>query len=534
VPRPADYDRIRAALATLARLDAVRGTVIRAEDWNALVSTVADLARATLAETETQVVPPHEHLAEVTIDWLAPPLRALVERGPLADPAQQTRLAGIEQTLKRLRDARDADEQRATDLRGRLDEVATRDLERQAQVTRIGRQVDQVLDPRDELATMRGSLGSVQSGMAKVIEAAARLSENGEVIDLAALRGRVTELETLRERLQGAQGELLDAGAIERRIAEIAETAVSQEELQEALKKVRSRPNANLGELETRLGTTLREQFEGRLEGLSGELSGRIEERLQGLDQLVAGRIGAALPEVETRLSGSFEARLAAVRDEAVASATQTGEQRLGAGLDTIRETLDERLTAQDAAIAAQVRSEVAGRLAADLGDLRSSLAAADGRIAAFERSLGEVQAARETDARSLAAVPQQLAQLRAELRTTILAEAQTRADATQAVVDQQLAALAQAQQERLATLATQLNQAAVDVARQAAQAAAQGEFRSARVGLLAEVRGIAREEVTIGLRERPAGGGIGGVNGRIDPDVLRPDTPIVRGGPGG
>lgn len=536
MPRPADYDRIRAALETLARLDAIRGAVIQAQDWNALVATVTDLARATLADAEGGAVPPHTHPGEVTIDWLAPPLRALVERGPLADPVHTTRLVALETSLRRLEAARDKDGERAADLRGRLDEVAVRDLERQAQVTRIGRQVDQVLDPRDELADMRKSLGSVQGGMNRVLEAAARLSQNGEVVDLAALRGRVGELEQLRERLQAASGELLDAKAIESRIAAIAESAVSQEELREALEEVRDRPGADLAQLETRLSAKLRADFADQLKGLSADLDGRVDQRLAGLDQLVENRVGSAVPAAETRLNSRLEERLGTVLEESGKRAAEISEERVRTRVEALNRTIAEQLKAQDAAIAAQVRAEVAARNTADLARLQASLAAAEGRIDEAARALAGLQSARDGDARALAAVPQQLATLRAELRTTLVAEAQARADATQAAVDRQLAGLAQAQQDRLATLAMQLNQAATDTARKEAQAATQAELKTARVGILAEVRGIAREEVAIGLKPTRGGTAIDpriGAGGRIDLDVLQPGADTLRR-PGG
>src|SRR5512134_2041235 len=104
MPTPQDLERLRALLGQLTAIGgARRGELIRADDWNALVSAVEDIARAVLAIDPAAAVPSHEHLDQVTSAWLSPDLRELLERGPLADPAAQKRLTEIEQTLKRTR-----------------------------------------------------------------------------------------------------------------------------------------------------------------------------------------------------------------------------------------------------------------------------------------------------------------------------------------------------------------------------------------------------------------------------------------------
>ena len=68
----AQLERVRVLVERLAPLsNAQRGELIRADDWNALVSALVDVARALLDPTAAGV-PTHEHIDQVTLAWLHP------------------------------------------------------------------------------------------------------------------------------------------------------------------------------------------------------------------------------------------------------------------------------------------------------------------------------------------------------------------------------------------------------------------------------------------------------------------------------
>ena len=502
MPSSQDLEQLKGAMATLSRLGAARGGLIRAEDWNSLVATVVDLARAFLGRDGADVVPPHEHRDEVTAEWLAPALRTLVERGPLADPAQVTRLADVELGIKRLRDTADTGQANASDLRARLDAVTTRDLERQAAVTRVTRAVDAVADPKPELDAMRASLKSVQDNLSTVVDAASKLRDaTGQGVDLAALNAKVNGFDELAARLRGADGQVLDFAAIENRLAAIAEKSVTQDQLTAAITNARNARIAGLDEVEARLSSSLRDQFQGSLTNLKDELSVNINKRLGGVDALVDARVAAALPGVTATLSAAIDTRANSARDAAVAAAATASDQSLAAQAAALHAEIAAGLDSVNASTRGLIQNEVGRRVAADLAATTASLASANARLDALAAGLADEQRLRTNQGTALAAVPQQLAALRAELRDTLIGEADTRANATRAAVDAQLAALAQQQRQTLTAMTQQINQTAVDAARAAAAEAAQSEVKAARVSILAEVRGIAREEVNVGVR---------------------------------
>ncbi len=104
MPTVEDLDRLKKAMATLAGLEAARGELIRAEDWNPAgrhrrrfrpgAAGARGCRRGGAAARASR--------DRVTAEWLAPALRAQIERGSLADPAQSLRLSAAELRLTRL------------------------------------------------------------------------------------------------------------------------------------------------------------------------------------------------------------------------------------------------------------------------------------------------------------------------------------------------------------------------------------------------------------------------------------------------
>src|SRR5262245_1523945 len=103
MPTVAELERLRALVERLTPLTQIqRGDLIRAQDWNDVVSALLDVARATLADNAADApVSAHEHPDQVKMSWLEPSLRALIERGPLSDPAATGKLDDLGRRLGR-------------------------------------------------------------------------------------------------------------------------------------------------------------------------------------------------------------------------------------------------------------------------------------------------------------------------------------------------------------------------------------------------------------------------------------------------
>ena len=123
-------DALTKQLTPLTRTQA--GALIRAQDWNAVVGALIDVARAILGSAaEATTVAPHEHTEQVTLGWLDPRLRSLIERGPLADPGAVARLGDVDRQVTRLNARLDGVDGQLGEVRNRVINVATRDLTRE-------------------------------------------------------------------------------------------------------------------------------------------------------------------------------------------------------------------------------------------------------------------------------------------------------------------------------------------------------------------------------------------------------------------
>jgi hypothetical protein len=504
MPTAQDLQRLRGLLTQLNAISHVqRGELIRAEDWNTLVAAVTDVAQAVLAEDAAETVASHEHLDQVTSAWLAPQLREIFERGPLADPAAQQRLLELEQNLKRLADRIEESRSNVEDFRKRLTDVATRDLEREAAVTNVRRSVENVLDPRPDLLSIRNTLASVQREMGTVLQAASRLTLNGQVVDIGNVLNRVGELEGFRSRLRFANGEALDGATLERRLGDVTNRTVSQQQLDDA---IRTRPTQVspevLSGIEDRLGTTLRNQVGEQLGNFGNEIRGDVNTRLSGVGDLVNSRLNDALPGVTQNITTNLNASIETARRTAIESAIASAGQTLNTREQAIRADLTSGLADVRSGISATVRTEVGQQLPAQLTSIRTDLTAVNRRV-----DLVSTQATRHDETLSqhsvaIAALPQDQANLRNELRTSLLAEVELRSANIGRSLDERLNTFDRTQSDRFRNLTDDLRKQTSDTALKIATETATAQLRDMRAQMLAEIRTVAREEVTVGVRD--------------------------------
>ncbi len=506
MPTPEDLQRLRNLLTQLNSIGNVqRGELIRAEDWNALVAAISNLAQAVLgAEEATPTVPPHEHPDQVSQAWLSPQLREVFERGPLADPATQQRLLELEQRLRRLADRLDESRTRVDEFRGRLTDMVTRDIEREAAVTNVRRAVEGVIDPRPDLLNIRNTLASVQREMGSVQQAASRLTVNGQVVDLGAVVTRVGQLEGFRDGLRLSNGQLLDGAAVEQRLAEVSNRSVSQQQLDEAIRTRPTQvPTDVLSGIEDRLGTNLRNQVNGTLETFGTQIRGEVNTRLTGVGDLVNSRLNDALPAVTQNLNTTLTASIETARRNAIDAAIAGAGQALNTREQAIRADLVSGLADVRTSIPATVRTEVGQQLPVQIASVRADLTATNKRL-----DLVSTQATRHDEVLNqhsvaLAAIPQDQANLRTELRQSLLAEVELRSTNTSRSLDDRLAAFDRTQADRIKNLSDDLRRQSADTAQRIATDTATNQLKDLRAQMLAEIRTVAREEVSVGIRDQ-------------------------------
>lgn len=388
-----EIDRLTALLGRLTPLGRQQvGDLIEAQDWNLLVAGVIEVARAMLSISTAPV--PHEHPDQVAIGWLDPRLRTLVEHGAVGDPAAVARVDALERSGARIQGALDHLAAQIGELRERARNVATRDLEREAAVNAVRRKIDGLADAREDVAEVRSTLESVRGRVSRAIELGEALQAGGDGVDLGVLKERVDGLEVLREGLTLPTGERLDAAALERRLAELGNTLVSQEELGAVLERPAVLDAAAEAALEGRLQAKLDTAMTEREDHLRADITSATDQKLARVDELVGQRVADATPVIREEVLATTRAELEVRGQQLLAQAGVDADGRIAASLQSVRADLAGGLDGLRVELGDRVAGELAVRLPAALDDLRGNLEVlrADlGQIAVrLESSIGD------------------------------------------------------------------------------------------------------------------------------------------------
>jgi hypothetical protein len=504
----ANLQRLRALVDTLAPLGRVqRGELIRAQDWNLLVSGLLEVGRAVLTQEENPTVPPHEHKDEVSVAWLVPALRSLVERGPLADPAGVARLIDFGTQLTRLTTRVEQSAVKVDEFRGRLTDVQTRDLLRQAEVTDVRRTIDGMSDARADIQTLRETLGAVQRDVRVATEVATRLTVNGQVIDVAALVTRVGNLEQLRERLRTPTGDLFDAAQLEVRFTQLRNTFITQDQLDDALdrRQVEIPPNVLSG-LEDRVNASVSQRFQSRLDALTAEIRAETTDRLAGVNEMVARAVSNALPDLRESLTQALRPQIDAAQQAAVAEALAAAQRNLDQRAAEIRTEVAQQVTDLQGSLVASVREELARQLPAQLATIRQDVVALSERLQATTTRVDRQEATLDRHETTLRNLSRDQLTLEPRVRESLIAVLDSREAILREDLQRQFVAADAASRQRIEASIGDARRTVLDEAARIASENASLETRAIRNQILAEMRAIAREEAAAALSERVRG----------------------------
>jgi hypothetical protein len=214
----------------------------------------------------------------------------------------------------------------------------------------------------------------------------------------------------------------------------------------------------------------------------------------------VHGRVAEALPGLEASLRTALLGRIDAAQQAAIAAAQQAAQFKVDSSAAALRADLDTRLGALNVAVSQQVESQVASRVSASLATLGSRIDGAGTRLDALGSQLGQLADTQKAQVTELAAIPQDLAALRADLKKGLQAEIDLQVSLVSRGFDERLASFARDNDVKLNAVRAEVSAQAVDAARKVAVEAAQSSSASLRTQLLAEMRGIARDELAVGV----------------------------------
>jgi uncharacterized coiled-coil protein SlyX len=441
MPSVAELDRLKGRVSVLTPLTKVQtGELIKADDWNTVVSTLIEVAQ-TLVEEGSGVVPPHEHSDQVSVGWLDPRLRQLVEQGPLGDPAAVARVGALESRVDRLASSLDALADDVHKLRDLLTDVSTRDLAREAAVNTLHRTVGGLADARADVVDVRTTLGALQTQLQTVTDTAAALRQNGQPVDVVDLVNRVSRVEELRSRLTLPTGELLDTAEVQRQLATLQNTLVTQDELDSAL----ASHHATIGDADrAALADGIRTNLLGDLQAtgkqLSDQIGAQVGDRLAGLEADVGRAVSDAVPGVTQAVLGTIRPELETAAAGAVEQAGAASTKALADATAALRGELVGQIDDVRGSVATVVSAEVGRQLPGELAGLSTRIDSVEGRLAPVETRLALQEDASGTLAGRLDTLATEEAGERETLRQDLLATIDAQAGTLTAQMDTRFA----------------------------------------------------------------------------------------------
>ena len=383
----AELQRLDALLTRLIPLSqAARGELIKADDWNTIVSTLIELGRALYSEAAGAEVPGHTHIDQVSLGWLDTQLRTLVSGGSLKDPIQEGKLSSLERKIIQINSevAERLNDVNAT--KAELDRLATRELVRENSLQDLDRRVDGLRDSGEDIGQLRLTLDGITEQISTVQNIADQLrGENGEIIDVANLQSVVTDLGNWREQLRDANGEPLTGIGIDQKISDALNTLVTEDELQATLDARLEGIEDRLSvDLDSRVTLTMDQRMEPALNDLRSEINSDINRQFEGLDDRIAQSVADEVPGVQDALHESLTADIGRQFDELQSSVLAEADTRMAAVREELRQADRQLREALDASIETQL-TEMQTSLLTEVGTqidtVRSDLLQADDRL---------------------------------------------------------------------------------------------------------------------------------------------------------
>jgi uncharacterized coiled-coil protein SlyX len=269
------------------------GRPLRSADWNALVNGVITLARlvesrerTTAEQLQGDFAPRlHTHTGQADLSWFDPETRAMIE-GRRVGPEVSNALSEMRRELGGVRSRLDKLEENVEAVRLELYALRDRDDAREKAVSRIDLRFESVLDLEQRVSGVDQRFDTVSSS----VQEALAFRDTLAGVDVRALEERLGSMETLRQNLETASGEVVLIRDFEQRITRLESDAVMSSQLDQELTS-RLQDGGFLDE--TTLATSLLELADQRFQPRFDELAQvdlQLDGRLVTLDQGLVGQ----------------------------------------------------------------------------------------------------------------------------------------------------------------------------------------------------------------------------------------------------
>jgi hypothetical protein len=482
MPTVAELERLKALVERLKPVaNMQRGELIRAEDWNTTVGVLLEVARSVLAEERDTTVPRHTHSDQVGIGWLDPALRALIEKGPLADPASVTRLANMERDITRQRAQLDNFNEDVKAVRDRVSDISSRDLVREGDITAVRRKIEGLDDSRDGILDLRRTLDVLRKDVEIAVRIGQGLIVDGQPIDFNEYDRRLRLLEELRQRLTAPNGQLLDATALEIRFSELQNQFVTEEELDEALRGRVSRVDPEqLGSLREGLRAELTSNLNSSLEQFGQGIRNEVAESLNGVEAIASRAVSDAIPGVRESLRSELGTQFTRDLNARLEQEGARVNTLVNGTASNLREDFKKQLRELSDELPGQIRDGIEREFARLNRSDRENLAKLDEQTRSLDARLRRLEGQRDIDEPAF--------------RSNLLAEASRQNDAVVKELREAIATTENQLKEQIAAVSNGIDTTAL--LQNMLAEALDARSRELSATLLAEMRGVVQDEL--------------------------------------
>lgn len=396
-----------------------RGMRLAADDWNQVVQILSALLRIDQQQDEdtgarldeAYARKDHQHLGEVTLEWLDASLQSRLASGGESAISVQQALAAMQKTVTDLRDQVARLTERVEKQQATIDNAAASQIDHIRQLTDFEKRFAGLESLRVTIGGIAKSQEDIGKSVKTVLDFRGSLTNAaGGAIDFSTLTRRIGDLETMRDSLTGVDGKLLRLRDLQVQMTQLSFTKAPGGGIPGA-PQIFELPAGFQADLEAKLtrdGQTRIETLRGELLAADAKvadtLTGRIDKGLATTREATLAEATGLVKAAETRLGASVTTQVTDVRKTLSASLREQADAAVGAGLAGIDTRIDTRIgSAVDSRVAV-----LSTRLATDLD--ASLTTKVDQRIATTATALGGRLAAVETNVAAVtAAIPVQV-----------------------------------------------------------------------------------------------------------------------------
>ena len=368
------------------------GSPLRAAHWNSMVDAVRNMARLILSREKTTdallderyATRDHGHAGKVGLTWFEPKARDLLEEAMSGGVEQRAAVKELKREMTALREDIDALKDQVEKVRVMLDGLRDEDSARQRQLSKLAVRLEGVADVEENLAGLSNRFNDIRTGLDEALAFRSQLTDpDGNPIDVSAIQKRVDGLESMRDNLKTADGEIVNIREIESQLARLEENSIDRTDVDDViLQRLREGEILDEAGLVENVKSKVEDGFVSRFD----ELAKAGQDQGTKIDEMNANLAshGTRLTAVETSASSSKSA-LAALSGIPTQVASQ--DQRL--------KTVESRSVANETAVsgltAIRQRLTAVESSAGRIDELDAAVKNMDVRIGTVEASAGKI-----------------------------------------------------------------------------------------------------------------------------------------------